>query len=43
MTAGCSGYHDFGHMGEHLVLTPGDGEVMEGQVGAGGVCIKGVG
>ncbi|KAG2441658.1 hypothetical protein HXX76_003276 [Chlamydomonas incerta] len=33
ISATASGYHDFGHMGEHLLLRPGDGEVAEAEVG----------
>eukprot|EP00198_Chlamydomonas_reinhardtii_P008888 XP_001698225.1 flagellar associated protein [Chlamydomonas reinhardtii] len=33
ISATASGFHDFGHMGEHLLLRPGDGEVVEAEVG----------
>ena len=33
VTATSSGYHDFGHLGEHMMVTPKDGESVEREVG----------
>lgn len=33
VTATSSGYHDFGHLGEHMLITPKDGEQVEREVG----------